>query len=208
MPTSFDHNQPDPAARNKRNTLRRLFREHGPAVHQGLSGKIPARCQAVLSTDDVMQQTYTDAFLHIEQFVPKEDGSFRSWLSKIADNNLIDAVRMLDADKRGKGRRQTQPSSVEDSFAALYELLSTGAATPSQQAARKEAHAALQLAIEQLPELYRRVVQMFDLQGCSMEEVAKAVNRSCGAAYMIRARAHQRLQELMGNASKYFSSGG
>lgn len=197
-----------PTARDKRDALRRLLREHGPAVRQGLSGMIPACWQAVLSVDDIMQQTYIDAFLHIEQFVPKADDSFRAWLSRIAGRNLIDAVRMLEADKRGKGRRQAQPSSMEDSFAALYELLSAGAATPSQHAARKEAHAALQLAIEQLPKLYRQVVQMFDLQGRSMEEVAKAVNLSCGAAYMIRARAHQRLQELMGNASWYFSSGG
>ncbi|MCK4341951.1 MAG: sigma-70 family RNA polymerase sigma factor [Phycisphaerae bacterium] len=193
-------------ASGERDALRQLLKEHGPGVRRQLAGKIPGRWQAVLSVDDVMQQTYTDVFLNVDRFVPQGDASLAAWLLKIADHNLIDALRMLEADKRGKDRRRIQPETREESFVAFYELLSAGGATPSRLVARDEARAALERAVEQLPDAYRQVVLMFDLEGRPMEEVARALNRSPGAAYMIRVRAHRRLRELMGTPSEYFST--
>ena len=194
------------AASGDRDALRQLLQEHGPGVRRQLHGKIPRHWQAVLSVDDVMQQTYTDVFLNLDRFVPQGDGSLAAWILKIANRNLIDALRILEADKRGKDRRRTQPGTREESFVALCEVLSAGGSTPSRHVARSEAHAALERAIQELPDAYRQVVQMFDLDGRPMEDVARALNRSPGAAYMIRGRAHRRLGELMGTPSKYFST--
>lgn len=193
------------AASGDRDILKRLLKEHGPAVRERLVGKIPERWQSVLSLDDVMQQTYTDAFLNVDRFVPHGEGSFTAWLSTIAQRNLIDALRMLEADKRSQGHRQIQPQAWKDSFVALHDLLSAAGTTPSRHVARDEACTALQAALQQLPEAYRRAVEMFDLQGRPMEEVARALKRSPGAVYMVRTRAHQRLRELMGSDSKYFT---
>ena len=188
-----------------RSVLKGLLARHGPAVRRRFLGKIPARWQAVLSLDDLMQQTYTDAFLNIGRFVPADEGSFAAWLSRIARNNLSDTLRNLEADKRGKDHRQVQPAGGDESFAALHELVSSGGTSPSGCAARGEARAALEQAIQRLPEAYRRVVQMFDLEGRPMEEVAGALKRSPGATYMLRARAHRRLSELLGSPSNYLS---
>jgi hypothetical protein len=46
---------------------------------------------------------------------------------------------------------------------------------------------------------------MFDLDSEPVEAVARELNRSPGAIYMIRARAHRWLGELLGSATKYFS---
>ncbi len=194
------------AAKGDRAALKVLLAEHGPAVRAKIAAKIPAQWQAVLTADDLMQQTYTDAFLNIERFTPKGRRSFSAWLAKIAQHNLIDSVRMLEADKRGRKTSRAQPANPEESFAELHEILSSGGTSPSRHAARGEARAALEQAIEQLPADYRRAVQMFDLEGRPAPEVAAALSRSVGAAYMIRARAHRRLSEFMGNASDYFSA--
>ncbi len=77
--------------------------------------------------------------------------------------------------------------------------------TPSRHAARGEAHTALERAIAQLPEAYERVVRMYDLECRPAEEVAEALQRSVGAVFMLRARAHERLHEVMGDTSKYFT---
>ena len=139
--------------------------------------------------------------------MPQGDASLAAWLLKIANRNLIDVLRMLEAEKRGKSHRQIRPEAREDSSVALYEVLSAGGTRP-QPACGPGARpcAALGRAIQQLPEVYRRAVQMFDLDGRPMEEVARALDRSVGAAYMIRARAHRRLGELMETPSKYFST--
>ncbi len=203
---SSDHDHLAETLKPDRQTLPQLLERHGPVVRQRLATHIPRCWQAVLSVDDVMQQTYTDAFLDIDRFVPQGDGSFAAWLVSLAKCNLVDALRMLEAGKRGQGRRPLEPRAGEDSAAALCELLGSPSATPSRQAARDEANTALDRAVRQLPEAYRRVVQMYDLENRPVEEVARALGRSPGAVYMVRARAHRRLRELMGATSRYFSA--
>ena len=185
--------------------LAELLQEHGPVVRRRLAGEVSRRWQSALSMDDVMQQTYADAFLDIGRFDPDGEGSFVAWLTSLAKCNLVDVLRMLEAEKRGKGRGRVQPEAGHESFVALSELLDAGRSTPSRHVARDEACAALECAIQQLPESYRRVVQMFDIEERPMKEVAQALNRSLGAVYMVRARAHRRLREFMGSASNYFS---
>lgn len=181
-----------------------LLQVIGPAVRGRLAGRIPRHLQAVLSEDDVMQQTYVDAFLGIGQFGPRGEGSFLAWLTTLADRNLTDAVRMLEAAKRGGDRRRIQMDE-ERSVAALYELLGGTQTTPSGQAARREAQTVLRQAIGRLPELYQQVVRLYDLEGRPVAEVSNAMKRSQGAVFMLRARAHERLREIMGTASDYLS---
>ena len=90
---------------------------------------------------------------------------------------------------------------------ALYELIGATHTTPSRRAARREACTALERAIEQLPDAYQKVVRMYDLEGRPIDEVVQALGKSEGALYMIRARAHRQLCEIIGAASKYLSRG-
>ena len=193
---------------NKR-ALVELLEEHTPTIYQQLADKISQRWQAVLSMDDVIQQTCADAVLSIRRFIPREGSSFGAWLFTIANRNLIHAIKMLETEKRGKGHRRIiphMPHGHENSFVALYELLSAGTSTPSGHVARGEACGLLKEAILQLPATYRQAVQMYDIEGQSAAEVARALKRSPGAIQMIRTRAHHRLQKIMGNISKYFST--
>ncbi|GMU36437.1 MAG: sigma-70 family RNA polymerase sigma factor [Phycisphaerae bacterium] len=189
-----------------REALTALLERHGPAVRAKL--EIPARWRSLLAVDDVMQQTYTDAFLGIREFVPREDGSFAGWLARIASRNLVDVLRTLESRKRGGDRRRVQLAEEGSSLNELSFLLGMTDSTPSRAARREEALAALATAIETLPEAYRRVVELYDLEGRSMEEVAPKMNRSLGAAYMLRSRAHRLLREKLGALTRFISDGG
>jgi RNA polymerase sigma-70 factor (subfamily 1) len=182
-----------------------LLEKHGRAVRQAIAGRIPRRWRSMLSEDDVMQQTYVDAMLGIGRFVYQGEGSFRAWLASLAKCNLLDAVKALEAEKRGGGRRRVTEGLGDESYVALYEYLGAISATPSRDAAGHEARDALGRALEQLPASYRRVVEMYDLQGREIEDVAAALNRSKGAVYMLRARAHRQLAEIMGTVSRYLT---
>ncbi len=190
---------------NKR-ALVELLEEHTPTIYQQLADKIPQRWRAVITVDDVVQQTCADAVLSIRRFVPREGGSFAAWLFTIAKRNLFNALKILETEKRGKGYRHIILREHEESFVALYELLSAETSTPSRHVARGEACGLLKEAIQQLPATYRQAVQMYDIEGQSAAEVARALKRSPGAIHMIRIRAHRRLQKIMGNMSKYFST--
>ena len=185
--------------------LTALLEEYMPSVRQRLEGRIPPRWQSVLTIDDVVQQTSTDAFLGIGGFVERAEGSFRCWLLTIAENNLASALRMLAADKRGGNRRRVELRTREDSLVSLGEQLGATSSTPSRRAVRNETCRAMIGALDQLTPAYRLVVQMYDLDAQPMEDVARTLGRTTGAAYMIRDRAHRRLRQLLGRESEYFS---
>jgi RNA polymerase sigma-70 factor (ECF subfamily) len=89
----------------------------------------------------------------------------------------------------------------------LILLLSGGGATPSGAAATREAVGLVQAAVDRLPEDYRRVVRLYELQGLSIHDVAADMGRSEGAVKMLLARARDRLRESLGSSSRYFSAG-
>ena len=196
------------AARGDREVLAELFRRVGPLVRPGIASAIPKRWQSLITVDDVMQQTYTDAFLNIHRFEPRGEGSLAAWLTTLARRNLRDALKMLERDKRGGDRRGLSLEAPIDSCVALYDLLTGSGTSPSRAAAKDEATSALNQAIAGLPPTYAQVVRLYDIEGKPVEEVAHAVSRSPGAIYMLRARAHDRLRELMGSPSRYLSGSG
>jgi len=96
----------------------------------------------------------------------------------------------------------------EDSMAALVDVLGITDTTPSMVAMRGEAGNILVRAIDELPGDYARVIKLYDLQGLSPSQVAAELKRSEGAVFMLRARAHDRLKEILGPSARFFSSAG
>lgn len=187
--------------------LSALLKEHAPEIRASLAGQIPARWRSVLSVDDVVQQTYADAFLSIGQFDPDEDGAFAGWLFRVAQCNLRDAIRMLKAVKRGGRSARVEFHDPAKTAAALIDMLSDSGTAPSKGASDEEAASHLDHALSHLPPSYRLVVQLYDLEDVDVGTVAERLGRSCGAVYMLRARAHDRLRELLGDSSKFFTDG-
>ncbi len=187
--------------------LAELLERHGPAVRGGLRGMIPARWQSLLSEDDVMQQTYADAAMGLASFESRGDGALRGWLAALARHNLLDAIKWLEAEKRGGRARRRLETPDDQSYVALWEHLAATSATPSRHAARGEARGVLATALENLPPLYRRVIELYDLRGSPAAEVAAELSRSTGAVFMLRSRAHERLAGLLGPSSAFFTHG-
>jgi RNA polymerase sigma factor (sigma-70 family) len=185
--------------------LTELLQQHGPALRAQFASAIPTRWHALLSVDDLIQETFTDACLDVVGFDTGRADSFAAWLSAIARHNLANAVAALEADRRGGTRRKVEPTASDDSFTQLFELLATTSSTPSRQVARSEATTALEQAIDRLPETYQQVVRLYDLQGWEVTAVAKVLGRSPGAVFMLRARAHRALRRLLGAPANYFT---
>jgi RNA polymerase sigma factor (sigma-70 family) len=196
------------AVAGDRECLAALLERFGPDVRRGL--KIARKWSSVLDPDDVMQVTYLEAFLRIKQFAANGPESFLAWLRCIARNNLRDAVEELGRDKRPQPERRVRarPNAREldaSSQQLFLELAGHTSTTPSRHAGRAEARSHLENAMTKLPATYRRVVHEFDLEGRPAAEVAAALGRTKAAVYMIRARAHDRLREILGSGSKYLS---
>jgi RNA polymerase sigma-70 factor (ECF subfamily) len=179
--------------------LTRLLHDSSPALRARLSGKIASAFSSVLDADDILQVTYLEAFQRIESFDPKGPGAFLAWITRIADNNLLDAIRELERAKRPPARKRVH--SNNDSSVALYDRLLQTTTTPSRKAVAAEIHDALTGAISQLPEDYAEVIRLYELQGLPVAEVATILGRSEGAVFMLRARALDRLREVLGQST-------
>jgi RNA polymerase sigma-70 factor (ECF subfamily) len=191
------------AVQGDTDALSRLLATYGPQVEQGL--KLGRTWRAALDPGDVMQVTYLEAFMQIASFRP-EQGEFLTWLRRIADNNLRDAIRGLKRHKQPPPSRRIQSPRGTDSFVGLYDLLAATSSTPSRQMARKDIQRLLEAAIDKLPADYATAIRLYDLECRPMDDVVKAMGRSTGAIHMLRARAHERLSELLGTASAWFNS--
>lgn len=192
------------AVQGDADALSKLLERHAPALRQALSADNTWLSHLELS--DVIQVTYLEAFLHIRRFDPQRSDSFGAWLLKIARNNLRDMQRELAAAKRPPPEKRVA-LDFGQSCAVLIETLTGASGSPSRAAAAKESRELLSQALEKLPEDYRAVVQLYDLEDCPAVEVAEKIDRSAGAVYMLRARAHDRLRAILGTESKFFSRG-
>lgn len=183
--------------------LVQLLEAEGPAVERSLS--IGREWRSVLEPADVMQVTYLEAFLRITQFDPKRSESFAGWLRRIAQNNLKDAIRGLQRQKRPQPADRVNPEAV-DANSELLAMLGVATTTPSRHAGQNERAAMLATALDMLPDDYAAAIRHYDLEGLPIVEVAKRMGRSVGAVHMLRARAYDRLRESLGSESKWFSS--
>lgn len=173
-----------------------LLERHGPAVEREL--RISPGWQTVLEPADVMQITYLEAFLHIGDLAVHSTGSFVAWLRQIAENNLRDAIRGLECQKRPQPRDRIQPANDQDSLTALHSLLGATSTTPSKITNRQEALALVRAAVEALPRSYADVIRLHDLGGQPIADVARELDRSPGAVHMLRSRALDQLRRQLG----------
>lgn len=193
-----------------RDALIDLLERLGPRVRGRIATKISPHHRSAIDEDDVMQVTYLEAVTRLASFRGGGASGFLAWLSRLAENNLVDAVRMIEADKRPNPKKRVRAARVSpetDSMVALIELVGVTSSAPSDGAAHSEVKRALDAVFARMPPDYAQVIMMYDLQGQSAAAVAAEMGRSEGAVYMLRARAHDRLRDELPSESKFFSVG-
>jgi len=174
-----------------------LLEEAGPRLHAELERRIADRHRAVVDADDLFQVTCMEAFLRIRAFQPSGPASFGAWLRRIAQNNLLDAVKELERDRRPPPGRRVEFAGGDESYVTLVERLAGSATTPSQRCASRELREGVDAALHQLPPDYEQVLRLYELEGLSGAEAAEILGRSHGAVRMMLARARERLTEIL-----------
>ncbi len=117
--------------------------------------------------EDVAQQTFERAWRHAQIYDPRR-GSVMTWLTTIAHNLAVDAVRA----------RRTEPMAPED----LEELLGVVTETPERWALADEASTQLRAALARLPREQARAVMMAGVYGMTARQVADAERIPLGTA--------------------------
>ena len=112
--------------------------------------------------EDVVQDAFVSAFQHLGQFAGR--AKFSTWLTRIAVHRALEVAQ---------GRREDSLDVPEQDYKST--LRSRGR-TPEENAARGEANALLDQALDRLPEIYRDVVVMRYLHETDTAETAAKLN--------------------------------
>ncbi len=188
--------------------LDRLLLDHYPKLAARVDQKLPSDVRTLVAPEDIIQETFTDAFRRIGSFRPEGQDAFYRWLTAIADNRVTDAVRAQRAAKRGGGRAPANGlADGRSSIAALVDLMAITERTPSRSAGGHEAAAAVQVALAGMKPEYREPLMLRYLQGLSVGETAARLGKTEASIHKLCSRGLQALRESMGEASRYLSRG-
>lgn len=118
-------------------------------------------------TEDVMQDAYVRAYEHLSQFEGR--AAFSTWLTRIAVYEALARVRrreriQLFGSEPGEGEMSVNPSSP--------------ALNPEETISKAELNQMLEEAVLRLPEQYRTVLMMRDVEEMSTSETAAALSLS------------------------------
>ncbi len=116
--------------------------------------------------EDVMQQTYVNAFTHLRQF--NGSAKFSTWLTRIAINESLARVR-----RQGKYQAFDNDLSNVEPFVSRHP-----SENPERQALTAELRGLLEWAIDKLPDGMREVYVLREVEGLSTSEVAQCLGVS------------------------------
>ena len=127
--------------------------------------------RAILKDDDevedVMQQAYVNAYMHLDQFA--ERASFSTWLTKIAVHEALARARRRSASGFHGG---VDPD--DETMTHVRE----SAPDPEHQAFATQLRSLLESAIDSLPERHRVVFTLREIEGLSTAETAECLGIS------------------------------
>jgi RNA polymerase sigma-70 factor (ECF subfamily) len=159
--------------------------------------RLDDRFQGKLDASGVVQQTLWEAHQGWQDFRGTSEAEVAAWLRRILIRNLTDEVRKLAAGKRDLARERSLEEAVERSSANLAAWLAQEQASPSQQAVGQEQVLDLAEALARLPEDQRTAVELHHLDGYSLAEVGREMQRSKESVAGLLFRGLARLRELL-----------
>jgi RNA polymerase sigma-70 factor (ECF subfamily) len=147
----------------------------------------------LLGNEQDATEALQDTFLRAYRFIPKFafKSSFYTWLYRIATNVSLTRLR-----RRKNVEVVSLDAPVPDTEDLKFDLPDTSQ-TPEEAFARKRLREKLDQAVRELPEEYRQVVVLRDLEGLSNEEVSRILKLSVPAVKSRLHRARLALREKL-----------
>src|SRR5499427_1847802 len=133
-----------------------LMRRHNQRVYRTARAVVKDEAEV----EDIMQQAYINAFTHLHQFEDRSE--FSTWLTRIVLNEAFA--------RRQKRQRASIATRAGDEGGALMENIQSSRPDPERQAYAEELRRVLEHAVDELPDNYRAVFMLRDVEGLSTSE--------------------------------------
>lgn len=149
--------------------------------------------------EDVAQETVIKVFRNLHMF--RGDSKFSTWVLSIARNEGLGRLR------KAQTRREDSLDALTDDQGGDFTpaILTSWREVPSETLEKKELVAVLRKAIEGLPEIYRNVVLLRDIEEMDVKETAAALGITEGSVKVRLHRARALLQRDLAPKLKGFA---
>jgi RNA polymerase sigma-70 factor (ECF subfamily) len=134
---------------------------------------------------DFTQEAFVRAYQRLDQF--RGDAAFSTWLHSITVSVALNGLRKVD-----RHRKRERP--LEDAARSVPRAKSTDPGVRER----------IEGAVDDLPEIYRTVFLMHDLEGFSHGEIAETLGVAEGTSKARLSRARAKLRESLGDAMQEY----
>jgi RNA polymerase sigma-70 factor (ECF subfamily) len=138
--------------------------------------------------EDVAQEAFIKAFRNLSTF--RGDAKFSTWLISITLNEARNRLR-----RQGIVRMQSLDEPPDEDGAVSPALLRDWREIPSEAVEREEVWALIKKAVETLPEIYRQVFLLRDVEELDVNETAQTLSISISNVKVRLHRARMMLQK-------------
>jgi RNA polymerase sigma-70 factor (ECF subfamily) len=179
--------------------------------HQPLYSLIARSLQDPADASDITQEVFIKVFRSIRGF--HGEASLRTWLYRIA-------LREASNQRRWWSRHKRQETAMDapcgcgwdcDSDGeplSLGATLADGGASPFEQAAQRETRERVEAALREVPEAFRTVLVLREIEGFGYEEIAEILQVNLGTVKSRLMRGRAALRGLLAPAAQLRAGAG
>lgn len=185
------------AANGDHKSWRELSDAHGQRISRMIRLRLDTRVAGRVDVDDVLQETFLEAWQSLPRYTKYPDVPFYLWLRGIAVNKLLDVHRRHLGVQKRDARREVSldakraPETTTEAFA---EQLIGNITPPPRAASREELRAKLLESLERMDSIDREVLSLRHFEQLSPAEAAIVLGIDTKAAGMRYIRALRRLK--------------
>lgn len=176
-----------PSDHDARDLTHRFERAALPYLDQLYSAALRMARNPV-DAQDLVQETFAKAFASFHQF--RNGTNLKAWLYRILSNEFIDLYR-----KRQRRPLETNADEIEDWQMARAEAhASTGLRSAEAEALAHLPDSDVKDALQRIPEAFRMVVYLADVEGFAYKEIAQITGAPIGTVVSRLHRGRRRLR--------------
>ena len=146
---------------------------------------------------EIVQDTFLSVWRKLDTF--KGDAQFGSWLYRVAANAAL--MRLRAQRRHPEVSTEELPIDYLDNYGHLPNTGENWAKRPDDELQSDELRRRIQAAVDDLPEIYRTVFLVRDVEGLSTEETAEVLQISVPT---VKTRLHRARLALRDAISHYF----
>ena len=167
-----------------------IARYHQP-IYSLLARMVQDRAEAA----DLTQEVFVKVFRGVGNF--HGESTLRTWVYRIALHEASNQRRWWGRHKRQELTIDAPLDNDEGETFCLADALATRDASPYDCAARSEVRAHVEAALRTIPEIFREVVILREIEGFGYEEIAEILNVNLGTVKSRLTRGRAALRDAL-----------